>query len=212
MSGQVSALPGFEEILGAGADRAGAVDLRDQKYTATSVLKQYPGTFKAAAAAIFKYNLPNRVIRELFQMNGNTVKGIRELVLNAASHGSAAPFLMQCRAASSKSLLINRLLDQLHEKFDDELLMKSITIEDLLKIIDRVEKLTLGMPTTTEDPSKATIDVPPSESDYDSVMNGLTDEKFRARLPKSESVEEEELEDADESSMRNDLTCDNSLQ
>lgn len=93
MSSELNALPGFEEILGTGADRAGAVDLRDSKYTATNVLKQYPGTFKAAAAAIFKYNLPNRVIRELFQMNGNTVNGIRELVLTASSHGSAAPFL-----------------------------------------------------------------------------------------------------------------------
>lgn len=209
MSSELNALPGFEEILGTGADRAGAVDLRDSKYTATNVLKQYPGTFKAAAAAIFKYNLPNRVIRELFQMNGNTVNGIRELVLTASSHGSAAPFLLKCRAASSKSLLINRLLDQLHNKLDDEKLMSCITIDELLKILDRVEKLTLGQPVSPEDPSKATIDVPPSEQDYDSVVNGLTAEKNRARLP--ESGFEEENRPA-ESSMGNDLTSDNSLQ
>ena len=73
------ALPGFEELVRTAVDRAGSQCLQDRRYTAATVLRDYPETFKSVAAAIFKYNLPNRVIRDLYRMNGATVKGTIEV-------------------------------------------------------------------------------------------------------------------------------------
>lgn len=193
MSGQanIAALPGFEEFMGSDVDRAGAKDLTAAKYTATTVLKLYPGTFKAAATALFKYNLPTRLIRELFQMNGNTVRGIRDLVMAATSKGGAASFLMKCRAASSKSLIVNRLLDRIQDKLDDDLLMNSVTVNELIQMAEKVDKLAVGQSGEGESSKNVTIVEPDDANDFESVVNGLISEKNRAQLPDArEDVEE----------------------
>ena len=52
LSQHSQALPGFEELVRSAIDRAGSQDLRDKRYTAATVLRDYPDTFKSVAAAI----------------------------------------------------------------------------------------------------------------------------------------------------------------
>ena len=172
------ALPGFEKLVSTAVDRAGSQCLQDKRYTAAVVLRDYPETFKSVAAAIFKYNLPNRVIRDLYRMNGATVKGIHDMVMGAASTDPRGGFLMKCRAASTKSIVISRLLDTILDKLDDPNVVADMSVSELTSILDR---LSPHEPSEKKDDAKRTdVTVVEQAEDFESVINGLVTEKIRA--------------------------------
>lgn len=172
------ALPGFEELVKTAIDRAGSQDLHDKRYTAATVLRDYPETFKSVAAAIFKYNLPNRVIRDLYRMNGATVKGIHDMVMGVAAHDARGGFLMKCRAASTKSIVISRLLDSILDKLDDPNVVADMTVSELTSILERLSPHEQVQ--QKDDTKRADVTVVEPSEDFESVINGLITEKIRA--------------------------------
>lgn len=172
------ALPGFEELVKTAIDRAGSQDLHDKRYTAATVLRDYPETFKSVAAAIFKYNLPNRVIRDLYRMNGATVKGIHDMVMGAATHDARGGFLMKCRAASTKSIVISRLLDSILDKLDDPSIIAEMSVSELTSILERLSPHEQVQ--RKDDAKRADVTVVEPGEDFEAVINGLVTEKIRA--------------------------------
>lgn len=203
---QNGALPGFEELVRTTVDRAGSQDLSAKQYTAANVLRDYPETFRSVAAAIFKYNLPNRVIRELYHMNGATVKGIHDMVLGACSTDGRGAFLVKCRAASAKSIVQSRLLDAIIDKLDDPDVLKKMTVEHLTNILLAIE------PHEESEKDKGssgkTIQVVEPEKDFEAIINGLVSEKRRALDAPNDETAAAVVEDR---STENDSTGDNSL-
>ena len=172
------ALPGFEELVRSAIDRAGSQNLQDKRYTAATVLRDYPETFKSVAAAIFKYNLPNRVIRDLYRMNGATVKGIHDMVMGVAAHDARGGFLMKCRAASTKSIVISRLLDSILDKLDDPNVVADMSVGELTSILERLSPHEQSE--KKDDAKRADVTVVEPGEDFESVINGLVKEKIRA--------------------------------
>ena len=172
------ALPGFEELVRTAVDRAGSQCLQDRRYTAATVLRDYPETFKSVAAAIFKYNLPNRVIRDLYRMNGATVKGIHDMVMGVAAHDARGGFLMKCRAASTKSIVISRLLDSILDKLDDPNVVADMSVGELTSILERLSPHEQVQ--QKDDAKRADVTVVEPGEDFESVINGLVTEKIRA--------------------------------
>lgn len=175
MSEESTALPGFEELVRSAVDRAGSNDFTGSRYTAGILLRDYPETFKSIAAAIFRYNLPNRVIRDLYHCNGATVRGVHDMVMGAASTDGRGRFLMNCRAASTKSIVVTRLLDTILDKLDDPDIVKNMTVEELTDVLTRLSPVEHE----SKSDSKRTIDVTPvtQVEDYDAIINGLCAEK-----------------------------------
>ena len=173
------ALPGFEEFVVRAADRAGAQDFTSAKYTAVNVLRDYPETFRSIAAAIFKYNLPNRVIRDLYRVNGMTVKGIHDMVLGACERdGARGAFLVKCRAASSKSIVQSRILDALIDKLDDPNVVKKMGVSELVAALRSIEpQASKG---ASEDASKMTVQIVEPDANFEDLIDGLVPEKTRA--------------------------------
>ena len=204
------ALPGFEELVKTAIDRAGSQDLHDKRYTAATVLRDYPETFKSVAAAIFKYNLPNRVIRDLYRMNGATVKGIHDMVMGVAAHDARGGFLMKCRAASTKSIVISRLLDSILDKLDDPNVVADMTVSELTSILERLSPHEQVQQKDDAKRSDVTV-VEPSE-DFESVINGLVTEKIRAPELAGDLGADDEAEQALKCSTGNSYTSNRSLQ
>lgn len=173
------ALPGFDEFVGGAVDRAGANDLTAARYTAANVLRDYPETFRSIAAAIFRYNLPNRVIRDLYRVNGMTVKGIHDMVLGAcATDGGRGAFLVKCRAASARSIVQSRILDALIDKLDDPNVVAEMGVSDLVEALRSIEPpVAKG---NGEDNSKVTVEVVEPGATFEDMINGLVPEKARA--------------------------------
>ena len=204
------ALPGFEELVKTAIDRAGSQDLHDKRYTAATVLRDYPETFKSVAAAIFKYNLPNRVIRDLYRMNGATVKGIHDMVMGAASRDVRGGFLMKCRAASTKSIVISRLLDSILDKLDDPKVVAEMSVSELTSILNQ---LSPHEKSENKDGAKRTdVTVVEPTEDFESVINGLVAEKIRAPELAGDLGADDEAERALKCSTGNSSTGNRSLQ
>lgn len=204
------ALPGFEELVKTAIDRAGSQDLHDKRYTAATVLRDYPETFKSVAAAIFKYNLPNRVIRDLYRMNGATVKGIHDMVMGVAAHDARGGFLMKCRAASTKSIVISRLLDSILDKLDDPNVVADMTVSELTSILERLsphEKVQ-----QKDDAKRTDVTVVEPSEDFESVINGLITEKIRAPELAGDLGADDEAEQALKCSTGNSSTGNRSFQ
>ena len=203
------ALPGFEELVKTAIDRAGSQDLHDKRYTAATVLRDYPETFKSVAAAIFKYNLPNRVIRDLYRMNGATVKGIHDMVMGVAAHDARGGFLMKCRAASTKSIVISRLLDSILDKLDDPNVVADMTVSELTSILERLSPHEQVQ--QKDDAKRADVTVVEPSEDFESVINGLITEKIRAPELAGHLGADDEAEQALKCSTGNSSTGKNSL-
>ena len=204
------ALPGFEELVKTAIDRAGSQDLHDKRYTAATVLRDYPETFKSVAAAIFKYNLPNRVIRDLYRMNGATVKGIHDMVMGVAAHDARGGFLMKCRAASTKSIVISRLLDSILDKLDDPNVVADMTVSELTSILERLSPHEQVQ--QKEDAKRADVTVVEPSEDFESVINGLITEKIRAPELAGDLGADDEAEQALKCSTGNSSTGNRSFQ
>lgn len=204
------ALPGFEELVKTAIDRAGSQDLHDKRYTAATVLRDYPETFKSVAAAIFKYNLPNRVIRDLYRMNGATVKGIHDMVMGVAAHDARGGFLMKCRAASTKSIVISRLLDSILDKLDDPNVVADMTVSELTSILERLSPHEQVQ--QKDDAKRANVTVVEPIEDFESVINGLVTEKIRAPELAGDLGDDDEAEQALKCSTGNSSTGNRSLQ
>lgn len=204
------ALPGFEELVKTAIDRAGSQDLHDKRYTAATVLRDYPETFKSVAAAIFKYNLPNRVIRDLYRMNGATVKGIHDMVMGVAAHDARGGFLMKCRAASTKSIVISRLLDSILDKLDDPNVVADMTVSELTSILERLSPHEQVQ--QKDDTKRADVTVVEPSEDFESVINGLITEKIRAPELAGDLGADDEAEQALKCSTGNSSTGNRSFQ
>ena len=204
------ALPGFEELVKTAIDRAGSQDLHDKRYTAATVLRDYPETFKSVAAAIFKYNLPNRVIRDLYRMNGATVKGIHDMVMGVAAHDARGGFLMKCRAASTRSIVISRLLDSILDKLDDPNVVADMTVSELTSILERLSPHEQVQ--QKDDAKRADVTVVEPSEDFESVINGLIAEKIRAPELAGDLGADDEAEQALKCSTGNSSTGNRSLQ
>ena len=204
------ALPGFEELVKTAIDRAGSQDLHDKRYTAATVLRDYPETFKSVAAAIFKYNLPNRVIRDLYRMNGATVKGIHDMVMGVAAHDARGGFLMKCRAASTKSIVISRLLDSILDKLDDPNVVADMTVSELTSILERLSPHEQVQ--QKDDTKRAEVTVVAPSEDFESVINGLITEKIRAPELAGDLGADDEAEQALKCSTGNSSTGNRSIQ
>lgn len=204
------ALPGFEELVKTAIDRAGSQDLHDKRYTAATVLRDYPETFKSVAAAIFKYNLPNRVIRDLYRMNGATVKGIHDMVMGVAAHDARGGFLMKCRAASTKSIVISRLLDSILDKLDDPNVVADMTVSELTSILERLSPHEQVQ--QKDDTKRAEVTVVAPSEDFESVINGLITEKIRAPELAGDLGADDEAEQALKCSTGNSSTGNSSFQ
>ena len=204
------ALPGFEELVKTAIDRAGSQDLHDKRYTAATVLRDYPETFKSVAAAIFKYNLPNRVIRDLYRMNGATVKGIHDMVMGVAAHDARGGFLMKCRAASTKSIVISRILDSILDKLDDPNVVADMTVSELTSILERLSPHEQVQ--QKDDTKRAEVTVVEPSEDFESVINGLVTEKIRAPELAGDLGADDEAEQALKCSTGNSSTGNRSFQ
>ena len=204
------ALPGFEELVKTAIDRAGSQDLHDKRYTAATVLRDYPETFKSVAAAIFKYNLPNRVIRDLYRMNGATVKGIHDMVMGVAAHDARGGFLMKCRAASTKSIVISRLLDSILDKLDDPSVIAEMNVSELTSILERLSPHEQVQ--QKDDAKRTDVTVVEPGEDFEAVINGLVTEKIRAPELAGDLGADDEAERALKCSTGNSSTGNRSLQ
>lgn len=204
------ALPGFEELVKTAIDRAGSQDLHDKRYTAATVLRDYPETFKSVAAAIFKYNLPNRVIRDLYRMNGATVKGIHDMVMGVAAHDARGGFLMKCRAASTKSIVISRLLDSILDKLDDPSIIAEMSVSELTSILERLSPHEQVQ--QKDDAKRTDVTVVEPGEDFEAVINGLVTEKIRAPEVAGDLGADDEAEQALKCSTGNSSTGNRSLQ
>ena len=189
MNDEQQALPGFADLISQIKDRGGENDLTAPHYTAATVLRDYPGTFAAVARAIFKYNLPNRVVRDLFHMNGETVRGIQETVMSAVATDARGAFLTKCRAASSRNIVQCRLIDTIMQKLDDPEVVKKMDVTELTNILLALDpKEDAAKPTGIGTPKDITI----YEGDsFDAVIDGLAGGKKRAleARPDSEKLE-----------------------
>ena len=195
------ALPGFEELVRTAIDRAGSQNLQDKRYTAATVLRDYPETFKSVAAAIFKYNLPNRVIRDLYRMNGATVKGIHDMVMGVAAHDARGGFLMKCRAASTKSIVISRLLDSILDKLDDPNVVADMSVGELTSILERLSPHEQSE--KKDDAKRTDVTVVEPGEDFESVINGLVTEKIRAPRLGADDGQDEPTDQSAECSTSN---------
>ena len=173
---QTQALPGFDEFITSAVDRAGENDFTASKYTAVNILRDYPETFKSIAAAMFKFNLPNRVIRELFHVNGMTVKGIHDMIIGASTKsGAPGEFLIKCRSASAKAIVQTRLLDAIIDKLDDDDTLNEMSVSKLVSLLKAIEPQTASEKSDDGQIKDVTI-VEPAES-YEDMINGLIEGK-----------------------------------
>ena len=172
-------LPGFSEFVRDAAARPGNLDLRDAKYTAETLLRDYPKVYEKIARALFYYRLPNRTIRDLFRVNGETVKAIRDHMIAAGATDGRAAFLIKSRTASQRDIVLCRLLDLLEERLSVASRTSALTITDLVALVD---KLSDAKPASNGVDSKP---LKKSESyqldEFDAVINGLVGEKKFAR-------------------------------
>ncbi len=178
---QDETLPGFAEFVGkVVTDRAGAVDLTDEnKYTAETVLRDYPGTYKSVVRALFYYRLPTRTVRDLFRMSGATVAAIRNQVLAASANGGAASFFTKARAQSQRDIVLCQLLDAIEERLHDPKKLEKLSITELTGLLLRLEH---AKPASNGTEPKGEKDITIVEPDqFDAVLDGLKDEKNFAR-------------------------------
>lgn len=176
------ALPGFAEFIKDAAARPGNVDLTQQEYTAEKLMRDYPQVYNSIARALFFYRLPNRVIRDLLHVNGQTVKAIRDHMVAASTVDGRAAFLINARRNSQRDIILCRLLDLLEDKLEDTDCTNELTITGLLGLIERLEGAKAPSNGTgknnplPKDAKDATIDV----DEFDAIMNGLISGKKSA--------------------------------
>ena len=174
-------LPGFVGFVKDAAARPGNVDLSKKEYTAENLLRDYPQVYESVARALFFYRLPNRVIRDLLHVNGQTVKAIRDHMVAASADDGRASFLINARRNSQRDIILCRLLDLLEERLDDPERTSSLTITELMGLINRLEDAKapsngVGKIPTPKNVKDETIDV----DEFDAIMNGLISEKKSA--------------------------------
>lgn len=175
------ALPGFVEFVKDVAARPGNVDLAKQEYTAETLLRDYPQVYASIAKALFFYRLPNRVIRDLLHVNGQTVKAIRDHMVAASPGDGRASFLVNARKNSQRDIILCRLMDLLEDRLEDENRTNSLSITELTELIKRLEDAKapsngVGKNPLPKNAKDETIDV----DEFDAVMNGLILEKKSA--------------------------------
>lgn len=173
-------LPGFSEFVRDAAARPGNLDLSDAKYTAEKLLRDYPNVYEAIARALFYYRLPNRTIRDLFRVNGETVKAIRDHMIAAGATDGRAAFLIKSRTASQRDIVLCRLIDLLEERLSDGAHTASLTITELVALVDKLngaKPASNGVDSNKPLKKNETYDL----DEYDAVINGLIGEKKVAR-------------------------------
>lgn len=185
------ALPGFEDfVVGAAKarDRPGAVDL--QNYTAEGLIRDYPGTFKQVVRALFYYHLPNRVVRDLFRLNGKVVKAIKEMSVAQLSGTLGGAFLCQNKAQSQRDIIICRLADALEEKLEDDNVIKSMSVGEIIDYMERLQgaKKDGAKPNTIPTQTK---DITIIEGEYEDVVNGLFGEGKAGEREREDGIEGE---------------------
>lgn len=176
------ALPGFAEFIKDAAARPGNVDLTQQEYTAEKLMRDYPQVYASIARALFFYRLPNRVIRDLLHVNGQTVKAIRDHMVAASAVDGRASFLINARRNSQRDIILCRLLDLVEERLEDENRTNSLSITALMGLINQLEDAkapsngVVGKIPTPKNVKDETIDV----DEFDAIMNGLISGKKSA--------------------------------
>lgn len=174
-------LPGFVDFVKDAAARPGNVDLSKKEYTAENLLRDYPQVYESVARALFFYRLPNRVIRDLLHVNGQTVKAIRDHMVAASADDGRASFLINARRNSQRDIILCRLLDLLEDRLEDENRTNSLSITELTELIKRLEDAKapsngVGKIPTSKNVKDETIDV----DEFDAIMNGLISGKKSA--------------------------------
>ena len=143
-------------------------------------------------------------------MNGATVKGIHDMVMGAASHDSRGGFLMKCRAASTRSIVISRLLDSILDKLDDPNLVAEMSVSELTSILERLSPHEQVQ--QKDDAKRMDVQVVEPGEDFESVINGLVTEKNRAPELAGDLGADDEAERALKCSTSNTSGVDGSLQ
>lgn len=171
-------LPGFVDFVKDAAARPGNVDLSKKEYTAENLLRDYPQVYESVARALFFYRLPNRVIRDLLHVNGQTVKAVRDHMIGASAGDGRASFLVNARKNSQRDIILCRLLDLLEDRLEDENRTNALSITELTELIKRLEdaKAPSNGVAKNELPKNSALDV----DEFDAVMNGLVLEKKSA--------------------------------
>lgn len=183
------ALPGFVEFVKDAAARPGNLDLSTEEYTAERLLRDYPKVYESIVRALYFYRLPNRVIRDLLHVNGKTVKAIRDHIVSASATDGRASFLVNARKNSQRDIVLCRLLDLLEDRLEDEGRAPTLTITELLHLIERLEGAKEPSNGVDSKPLKpltkdSVIDV----DEFDAVVNGLIGEKKSAAGMDRENV------------------------
>ena len=83
--------------------------------------------------------LPNRVIRDLLHVNGQTVKAVRDHMIGARAGDGRASFLVNARKNSQRDIILCRLLDLLEDRLEDETCTNALSITELTELIKRLE-------------------------------------------------------------------------
>ena len=189
------ALPGFEALVSEQVDRAGAMDLSDaNRYTAATLMKNYPGTFRSIAAALFKYRLPTSVIIELYHVSAKTVTAIHDLVITTSAQDGRGGFLAKCRAASTKSIVICRLVEAIRDKLDDPKVLKEMSVAELTDVL---KKLDPSDECQDKQPGAKPVTIVHDGEDFDAVIDGLCGGKNPARLCPSARLPDAQPPDAE---------------
>lgn len=176
-SGQ--SLPGLEALVVPANVRPCDVDMTDEQvFTAGVLFSSHPDVFKSAATMLFKYGDSERKIAEILRISTNTVRAIRDMVVEGAATGdsaAAAAFFIKSRAANARRTVQLRALEVIKDRLDDPDEAKKIGIETLIS----VTKLDGPDDDSSAHPKAAAptiIDV----DEFDDVLNGLDGEKKNA--------------------------------
>lgn len=178
------ALPGFDDFLRRDVDRAGAMDLRDKKYNAINVRRDYPMTYEAVGRALFFYRLPVKTCADLFRMSPACVGAIRDQMIAASSADPRAAFLVNSRRQSQRDIVLARLMDAIAEKLSDPAWVAGMSVTELTAVLEKLEKAPPASNGTERasvpgpGPSAEVIDV----TQFEDVLDGLETRKKSAAL------------------------------
>lgn len=184
------ALPGFDDFLRRDIDRAGAMDMTGQQYTAVRIRRDYPGTYESVARALFFYKLPVNTCADLFHMNTQCVSAIRDQVIAASAADPRAAFLVQSRRHSQRDIVLSRLTEAIAVKLSDEDVVDKMSVGELTAILEKLEKAPPARNGTDRPAAsvQASDDQVIDVSQFDDVLNGLDADKKSAAIEGSDAV------------------------
>ena len=182
-------LPGFEFVMD--SSRPGERDLSDGTvYTGEVLFRRHPDVFKAVAVAFFIDGLSIRAVAARFRVSVNTVRAIRDMVLeDANTDAKRAAFFIKSKADKLRGLIRTRSLEVIYDRLSDPKSAADIPLDTLIELCQRID---LG--DHQKDHNNAEII---DAEEFDDILNGLEGEEKNARDESAEFSEDRSKNAAD---------------